>query len=70
MKIKEAIQVCYEMNSQNEDRELNGLKEAMIAYKLKKGIIITYDQDKIIEEKNKRIILIPAWRWLLENNKK
>lgn len=68
LKIKEAIQVCYEMNSKNESRELNGLKEAMAVYKLKKGIIVTYDQNKIIEENNKTIILIPAWRWLLENN--
>jgi len=68
LKIKEAIQVCYEMNSKNESRELNGLMEAMAVYKLKKGIIITYDQNKIIAENNKTIILIPAWRWLLENN--
>ena len=65
LKIKEAIQVCYEINSQNQDRELNGLKEAMDTYKLKKGTIITYNQDKIIKENNKTIILIPAWRWLI-----
>lgn len=68
LKIKEAIQVCYEVNDKNENRELNGLKEAMAVYKLKKGIIITYNQDKVIEEDNKTIILIPAWRWLLEND--
>ena len=68
LKIKEAIQVCYELNSKNQNRELNGLREAMTAYKLKKGIIITYNQDKIIKENKKTIILIPAWRWLLEND--
>ena len=65
LKIKKAIQVCYEINSQNKSRELNGLKEAMDVYKLKKGIIITYNQDEITEENNKTIILISAWRWLL-----
>ena len=54
------------MNSQNQKRELNGLKEAMAVYKLKKGIIITHNQDEIVEENNKTIILISAWRWLLE----
>ena len=68
LKIKEAIQVCYELNSKNQNRELNGLREAMTAYKLKKGIIVTYNQDKIIKENKKTIILIPAWRWLLEND--
>ena len=66
LKIKEAIQVCYEINSQNKDRELNGLKEAMTVYKLKKGIIITHNQDEIIKENNKIIVLISAWRWLLQ----
>ncbi|MEA2064908.1 MAG: ATP-binding protein [Patescibacteria group bacterium] len=66
LKIKEAIQVCYEINNQNEGRELNGIKEAMEVYKLKKGIIITHNQDKTITENNKTIIFISAWRWLLE----
>ncbi|MEA2088301.1 MAG: ATP-binding protein [Patescibacteria group bacterium] len=67
LKIKEAIQVCYEINDQNQTREFNGLKEAMEAYKLKKGTIITYNQEKIIKEDNKIITLIPAWNWLLKN---
>ena len=65
-KIKSAIQVCYEMNKENEARELNGLLEAMNAYGLKKGFVITYNQDKIINQSGKKIILLPAWRWLLE----
>jgi len=65
-KIKSAIQVCYEINKENEARELSGLFEAMDAYGLKEGIVITYNQDRVINQGNKKITLLPAWRWLLE----
>ena len=44
-----AIQVCYDLNKNNEKRETDGLIEAMDKLKLKKGLILTYDQ----EEENK-----------------
>jgi len=65
-KIKSAIQVCYEINKENEARELSGLFEAVDAYGLKKGIVITYNQDRVTNQGNKKITLLPAWRWLLE----
>ncbi|MEA3295608.1 MAG: ATP-binding protein [Patescibacteria group bacterium] len=65
--IKQAIQVCYEINKKNQDREFNGLLEAMDAYKLKKGIIITHNQDKIIQLNKKKIALVSAWKWMLNN---
>jgi len=38
----------------------------MDAYGLKEGIVITYNQDRVINQGNKKITLLPAWRWLLE----
>ncbi|MBU4351684.1 MAG: ATP-binding protein [Nanoarchaeota archaeon] len=59
-KAKEAIQVCYELNEDNQERELGGLKEAMQELKLKKGNIITFNQ----EDKLDGINIIPFWKWV------
>ncbi|PIN88523.1 AAA family ATPase [Candidatus Pacearchaeota archaeon CG10_big_fil_rev_8_21_14_0_10_35_13] len=65
-KVTHAIQVCYEFNEENEDREIAGLIEAMKEFKLKTGIILTYNQDDEIELKGKKITIRPVWKWLLE----
>ena len=65
-KIVNAIQVCYNLNEENKNREINGLLEAMEKFKLKEGLILTYDnEDKIVIDK-KQIIIKPVWKWLLE----
>ncbi len=64
-KITRAIQVCYELNDENIDREVNGLVEAMKKFNLKKGIIITSDDDEEIIKDGLKIKVIPAWKWNL-----
>ncbi len=66
MKIKEAIQVCYEFNEENKKREIEGLVEAMENFKLKNGLILTYDQNEEFIFKKKNIKVISVWKWLLE----
>ena len=66
-KIIQAIQVCYNLTEQNKERELNGLLESLKKFKLKEGIILTYDQEDEFEIEKKRIIVKPVWKWLLEN---
>ena len=44
LKIVEAIQVCYELNENNKEREINGLKEAMDKLSIEEGIILTFNQ--------------------------
>ncbi len=63
---KQAIQVCHEINQKNEEREINGLLEAMEKYGLKKGTILTQDQEKEISKQGKKITVKPVWKWLLE----
>ncbi len=63
----EAIQVCLKIDDKNKKREMSGLLEAMQAYKIKRGTIITLDQEDKIKEKGKTIEIKPAWKWLLEN---
>ncbi len=68
-KITAAIQAAYEINSDNKDREINGLEEAMNKFKLKEGLILTYDQEDILEVNGKLIKIVPVWKWLLELQK-
>lgn len=64
-KITEAIQVCAELkNADTQKREYEGLKDAMETYKLKKGLILTEDE----EGQEESITIKPIWKWLLEES--
>jgi len=66
LKIIEAIQVCFNLNEKNEKREFKGLLESMKKFNLKKGLILTYNQEDKLKKENKKIIIKPVWKWLLE----
>ena len=66
-KITMAIQVCYELNKGNKEREINGLLEAMKEFKLNKGFILTKEQSDEIIIEDKTIHVIPLPKWLLDN---
>lgn len=63
-KIKKAIQVCFYLNEDNKNREINGLIEAIEKFNLKEGLILTYNQDDEISISNKKIKIMPVWKWL------
>jgi len=54
-------------NEKTRKREIDGLIDAMNAYKLQSGLIITDDTEEEIIENEKKITIIPAWKWLLAN---
>ena len=64
-RISQAIQVCYELNQDNEGRELNGLLEALTACNLSEGLLLTYDQEDERTVGDKTIHILPVWKWLL-----
>ena len=66
VKITQAIQVCYNLSNENKGREIKGLLESLNKFKLKEGIIITFDQEEDFELEGKTIKVIPVWKWLLE----
>ena len=68
-KIIQAVQVSYELNNDNKEREINGLVEAMEKFKLNEGVILTYNQTDNFEINKKKIKLMPIWKWLLEIKK-
>ena len=65
-----AIQVTDTLSEGNTKRELEGLIEAVDAYGLAGGIIITRDQEKELMVgkgiTRKKITVVPAWKWCLE----
>ncbi|MDO8480921.1 MAG: ATP-binding protein [Nanoarchaeota archaeon] len=66
--ITEAIQVCYSMDKANQERELSGLLEAMVTFKLKKGLLLTLEQSGELTREGKRITLMPVLAWLTQTN--
>ena len=57
-----AYQVCYELNRENETREINGLLQAMQQLHIDKGYILTANQSDIIIKDGQRIEVLPAWK--------
>ena len=53
-------QVCYELNKENTRREAGSLFDAMNFFKMKKGVILTFNHKDVIVEDGKRIDVIPV----------
>ena len=64
-KVTNAIQVCTELSQETLPRELNGLVEALTFFDLEEGIIITMHQEDEIIKDEKKIHVIPAWKWFV-----
>ena len=66
LNIVEAIQVAASLgDAKTRKRELSGLLEAMDTHDLKEGLILTEDEEETIEEKGRKIIILPVWKWLI-----
>ena len=63
---KQILQVCWELNSDNEEREIGGLIDAMQHFKFKTGTIITANQRDTIYKDDLEIEVVPAWEWLMK----
>lgn len=62
-----AIQVSYSLTNTSYSREVDGIQNALKTIKeIKQAIIITYDEEKIIDLNGISIVVIPAWKWLLK----
>ncbi len=63
-KITHAIQVCFELNEENKDREIKGILGAMKGLKLNEGLVLTYKQKDEFLVDGKKIKIMPVWEWL------
>ncbi len=69
LKIKQAIQVTLSLrNPKVREREIKGLINAMNAYKLKEGLIITEGEKESIKRDGKTIHVKPVYEWLLNED--
>ena len=59
-----AIQACYHLTSDNFDRELAGLIEAMVAVNLKEGWIISLNQKDNINREGLKINVMPCHEFM------
>ena len=64
-KIQEIIQVCFDLNQQNEKREYKGILTAAKYFNLNHGILITESEEKKIKIDGVDISVVPAWKWML-----
>jgi len=64
-----AIQVCYALNHDNYEREVNGLLEAVNEFHLSCGLLLVHESEIKQEDLPQNIQLINVWRWLMKNEK-
>ncbi len=63
----ELIQVCYEsINPDVEQRETRALFEASDELKVKKLIVLTWDEKKEVKKDGMTVQFVSLWEWLLE----
>ena len=62
-----AVQVCWELSRDNEEREINGAVRAMERFGLTEAVMVTRDQSDLINHGGRMIRVVPAWKWLAED---
>jgi predicted AAA+ superfamily ATPase len=62
----ELFQVCFELNEENKDREINGMLAAMDYTKQNSGTIFTLNQTDELDFDKRTIFVKPVWKWLLD----
>ena len=68
--VKQALQVTAAMDDpKTRKRELNGILDAMDAYNLQQGLIVTIDSRETIKlEDGRTVEVVPCWQWMLNHN--
>ena len=66
--ISDAYQVTLKMDSpQTREREIAGVREAMQAYSLSKGYILTFEGKETINfDDGTMVEVVPVWEWILQ----
>ena len=66
----QAIQVTSAINQSNQDREINGLLEAMNKLNINYGIVLSKETEKTVKINKNELSIIPIWKWLLQKKQK
>lgn len=66
---RQLIQVTETLaNDRTRKRELRALHAAMVQCNMNHGVVVTLDEAERIEQDGRVIDVVPAWRWLLEED--
>ena len=65
LRVKELIQVCYDLDLNTKQRELKALVKASEELNCNSLLVITWDYEAKEEFRGKRIEFRPLWKWLL-----
>jgi hypothetical protein len=66
LSLVKAIQVAYQLDKTNYEREYRGLQEAMQTYQIPQGILITNSTEEVsFIPEHEAIEIVPVWKWLL-----
>ncbi len=57
-----AAQVCWELNSDNLQREIKGLKAALSETQAPKVVLLTWNQEDLLDG----IAVMPVWKWMMQ----
>jgi predicted AAA+ superfamily ATPase len=61
-----AIQVCYSLHDEEtRKRETEALQKLPNRLSCKRRLILTYDEEEIINDKHGTIEIVPVWKWLI-----
>jgi len=61
------VNVSYLVNDdKTRQREIDGLLEAMEYFQLEYSYLVTLSENKIVEIENRKIYIVPLYKWLLE----
>ncbi|MDR2843601.1 MAG: ATP-binding protein [Candidatus Symbiothrix sp.] len=63
-KAVKAVQVCYQIDDLNFEREYNGLLDAMHAFQLKEGVIVSMNQSDEFNKEDCKVKIVPAFEFL------
>ena len=61
-----AVQACYRMSDEATlEREIKALVALNSLYPLKKAMIVTYEDEGVMERDGLKIKIVPVWKWVL-----
>jgi uncharacterized protein len=67
--IKQFIQVCHIIEDKTTyNREINAMQTAMKEQKNENNVILTFNEEDVIDTSFGKIRILPVWKWLLEQS--
>ena len=65
-----AVQASYRMSDESTlEREIKALVAINTLYPLKRAIIVTYEDEEVMERDGLKIEIVPVWKWVLNGEK-